>query len=311
MHSALPLPYLTSAPLKYIDGELVVTLEFMAAQDGILCGVAEVLALLRTLHPPALQLWAVEQGSIMKRDDVVMRVRGQYRAYGGAENALAGILAVSSGWATAARGLVEAAKPMPAVFVGANTVHPALTAQVENAAVTGGCAARDSELARGIVPRALILLTGDTLRAVQRFDEFTAHEIPRLVYADLFHDPADEAVRVALALGNHLSGVILQTDGASDAEQRQVIQRVRAQLDLAGLPRVRIFAQGAVTAAEMQAWNNDGVQVDGFLVGDLIGAAPPLPFAVELRECNGKPLARRGQTAGTTPSSRLVKIDFE
>lgn len=311
MSSALSLSYLTGAPLEHIDGELVATIEFMAEHDGVLCGVSEVLVLLRALQLPPLQIWAIEQGSAMKRGDVVMRVRGPYRAYGGAENALAGILAVSSGWATTARGLVEAAKPAPVVFVGANTAHPALAVQLENAAVTGGCAARDSELARGIVPRALILLTGDTLRAVRRFDQFAAPEIPRLVYADLFHDPADEAVRVALALGSRLRGIILQTDGVSKEAHRDVIQRVRAQLDLAGLPRVKIFVQGAVTAQDIQAWKNERVSVDGFLVGDLIGAAPPLPFAVELRECNGKPLARRGQTAGTTPSLRLVKIDFD
>ncbi|MBI4674774.1 MAG: nicotinate phosphoribosyltransferase [Chloroflexi bacterium] len=306
-----PPPHPTGDHCKQTENESIATIEFMAEQDGVLCGLAEALALLRTLHPELLQCWTLEQGSTMKCGDVVMRVRGRYRDYGSAENALAGILAVSSGWATAARALAKAAKPAPVVFTGASTVHPALAAQLENAAVTGGCAGSDSALGRGIVPRALILLTGDTLRALQCFDQTTPPEIPRLVYADLFHDPADEAVRVALAVGNRLSGVILHADGASDEQLRAKLERVRAQLDLAGLPRVKIFVHGAITAAQMHEWKIERVPVNGYFAGDLIGAAPPLPFAVEMRECDGKPLARRGQTAGTTPSLRLVRIDFE
>jgi nicotinate phosphoribosyltransferase len=161
---------------------------------------------------------------------------------------------------------------------------------------------------RGIVPREMILLVGDTVRAVRAFHAAMPPDIPRLAYADTFYDPPDEAVRVALALSNNLNGIILQAEMSDQAVTLDLLARVRAQLDLAGFPRVKIFISGAVTVEKIRAWKNERAPVDGYVVGDTIGASSPLPVAVEIREGDGKPLARRGQKEGTTPSFRLERV---
>jgi nicotinate phosphoribosyltransferase len=306
-----PPPLAADDLLNVVDPDLTVTLEFMAEQDGVLGGLAEVLAFLRALQPNALQVWMLEPGARLQRGDVVLRVRGLFHQVGIRSRALAGILATTSGWTTAARALVEAAKPAPVLFRGATTVHPAVITQLEQAAVAGGCLGSTAEWNRGLMARELVLLMGDTVRALRALDAALPPEIPRLTYVDLFHDEADEAVRVALAFGNKLGGVVLRAE-TSDAELTlELARRVRAQLELAGFPRVKLFLDGTCTPHHIAWWKSEHAPLDGYFVGDQIGAAPPLPFAVELRESAEKPLGRRGQTPGTTPSLRLQRVNLE
>ena len=54
-----------------------------------------------------------------------MRITARYSAFGLYETAILGILSQSTGWATAARRIVEAAAPIPVIGFGARHVHPA------------------------------------------------------------------------------------------------------------------------------------------------------------------------------------------
>lgn len=308
MPTKFPPPHSSDDFRNLLDVEPDATLEFMADRDGILGGIHDVVAFLQMQQLQHMQAWSIEQGSTIRRGDVALRVRGHFVEYGRYAGALAGILATQSGWATATRALLNAAKPLPIVFAGSVVVHPALAAQLQTIAVEGGCLPPDSQIGQGIVTHTLILLAGDTLRAVRMLEKRVAPEIPRLVYVDTFHDPTDEAARVALALGDKLYGVVLQDQGAEQALAASLLQRIRSQLELAGFPRVKIFVGGDVTVEKILNWREQQAPLDGYLVGNAIALAPPLPFTVELRECDGKPLARRGQTPGTTPSPRLQRI---
>ena len=53
-----------------------------------------------------------------------MRITARYSAFGLYETALLGILSQSTGWATAARRIVDAAAPIPVIGFGARHVHP-------------------------------------------------------------------------------------------------------------------------------------------------------------------------------------------
>ena len=75
----------------------------------------------------------------MEPKEVVLRIRARYRAFGLYETALLGILAQSTGWATAARQCVDAAAPEPVVSFGARHVHPDITDNLDYAAIIGGC----------------------------------------------------------------------------------------------------------------------------------------------------------------------------
>ena len=102
-----------------------------------------------------------------------MRIQARYSAFGLYETAILGILASGSGWATAARSIVDAAAPIPVIGFGARHVHPSVADQMDYASVVGGCigastpaGARLAGLApTGTMPHALVLIFGDTVRA--------------------------------------------------------------------------------------------------------------------------------------------------
>ena len=53
-------------------------------------------------------------------------MKARYRHFGLYETAILGILSQSTGWATAARRIVEAAAPIPVIGFGARHVHPSV-----------------------------------------------------------------------------------------------------------------------------------------------------------------------------------------
>ena len=69
----------------------------------------------------------------------MLRIRARYRRFGLYETAFLGMLAQSTGWATAARECVDAAAPEPVISFGARHVHPDITDVLDYAAIVGGC----------------------------------------------------------------------------------------------------------------------------------------------------------------------------
>ena len=68
-----------------------------------------------------------------------MRITARYSAFGLYETAILGMMSQSTGWATAAREVVEAAAPQPVVSFGARHVHPDIIDVLDYAAIVGGC----------------------------------------------------------------------------------------------------------------------------------------------------------------------------
>lgn len=287
------------------------TIEFMPQRDGVLCGIPQIVTQLRGVTKNALQIWALDEGAALVRGEVALRVRGRFFEFAEHINSLTGLLATLSGWATVARALVQAAQPIPVIVSPAQTLYPDTFAQFEYAAVLNGCVTSDSDWQRGLISRALVLLMGDTVRAAHAFDQTLPPDLPRLVYVDTYHNDADEAVRVALALGDKLAGVVVEHENERNMVSPDLLKRVRAQLDLAGFPRVKIFVSGDVTREAVLVWKQDHAPVDGYFAGETIAVASPIPFKAELKESDSKPLARRGLTPGTTPNLRLKKLDVD
>ena len=129
------------------------------------------------------------------------------------------MLAQSTGWATAARECVEAAAPEPVISFGARHVHPDVTDTLDYAAIVGGCVGASTPAGArlaglrptGTMPHSLVLIFGDTVRAAEAFDRHLDPDVPRIVLVDTFRDEAEEALRVAHALGDRLYGVRLDT----------------------------------------------------------------------------------------------------
>jgi nicotinate phosphoribosyltransferase len=292
------------------------TMEVFPARDGLLCGMREVLSLLKKVLPADAELWGLEEGETFGRKEVVLRITAPYLSYGVYETAMAGMLAQESAWATAARECVEAAQGIPVISFGARHVHPNVAAVMDYAAVLGGCASCSSvEGARlagieaaGTMPHALIICFGDTVAAALAFDEHLPAEVPRTVLVDTFHDEAEESLRVAEALKEHLKSVRLDTPGERGGVTPELVTEVRARLDQAGFPWVQIFVSGGVTPERIARMRQEGVPVDGFGVGSYITSAPPIDFTADLKEVEGKPVAKRGRIPGITANPRLKRL---
>jgi len=252
----------------------------------------------------------------MSAREVVLRIRAPYMAYGLYETALLGILAGESGWATAARAIVDAAAPVPVTMFGARHVHPDVSARCEYAAIIGGCvasatqagAALGGKAASGTMPHALMLLMGDTLDAARAFDAAMDADVPRVVLVDTFKDEAEEALRVAAALGERLWGIRLDTPSERGRVTPDLVKEVRARLDLAGHHRVKIFISGGIDLARVLLFKSQGAPVDGYGVGSAISGAPAIDFTADIKEIDGQPVAKRGRIPGLSDAPRLRPV---
>lgn len=163
----------------------------------------------------------------------------------------------------------------------------------------------------GTIPHSMVLIFGDTVKAVQAFDQWMPKEINRVALVDTFHDEAEEALRVAAALGDHLWGVRLDTPGERGRVTPDLVKEVRARLDQAGFTRVKIVASGGIDLERIRLFKATGAPVDAYGVGSAISAAPPIDFTGDLKEIEGKPVAKRGRIPGITPNPRLKRVEWK
>ena len=300
----------------------VVVMEVFSRDAGILCGAAEVHAFLGKVlgpgngHDPAPVVETLSDGDPFESKEVVMRIEARYSAFGLYETAVLGTLAQCSGWATAARQIVDAAAPIPVIGFGARHVHPSVADQMDYASVVGGCigastpaGARMAGLSpTGTMPHALVLIFGDTVRAAEAFDRHIDPDVPRIVLVDTFKDEAEEALRVADALGDRLWGVRLDTPSERGRVTPDLVKEVRARLDMAGHRHVKIVVSGGLDAERIGVFKDAEAPVDSFAVGSAISDASPIDFTGDLKEIDGKPIAKRGRIPGRTENPRLRRL---
>ena len=291
--------------------DTVVTAEIFSGRSGIVAGTTECLELLKGLP---LEIWGVEEGQSFCERDTLMRIIGPYSLFGPYETALLGILASSSAWATAARQCKEAAQGAPFYCFGARHIHPAVAPVMERAAVVGGAAGASCILGAkllgrepvGTIPHALVLIMGDTVKTAVAYNTHMPPDAPRTILVDTFHDEAEEAVRVARALGMDMGGVRLDTPAERGGVTEGLVREVRARLDQAGFGHVKIFVSGGLTPERMTALISAGA--DAFGVGSYISAARPLDMTMDIKAIEGKPIAKRGRIPGPIPNPKLKKL---
>ena len=179
--------------------------EIFTTGSGILCGTEEAV---RMLQGKKVSLWAVPEGEEIKAKDVVMRIDGPYDEFAMYETALLGILASSSGWATAAWECKKAAGQKPVYCFGARHLHPAVAPVMERASIIGGadncsCILGAKLLGKepiGTVPHAAVLIMGDTVKTALLYDQVMPEGSPRIILVDTLI--CAEKPQVA-SFGNH------------------------------------------------------------------------------------------------------------
>ncbi|MEO6349736.1 MAG: nicotinate phosphoribosyltransferase [Candidatus Limnocylindrales bacterium] len=300
----------------------VVGMEVFARRDAVLCGIDEVKVLLshvlRDADPAETLVEALSDGDRIEPKEVVLRIRARYRSFGLYETAILGILAQSTGWATAARECVDAAAPEPVISFGARHVHPEITDTLDYAAIIGGCVGASTPAGArlaglsptGTMPHSMVLIFGDTVRAAEAFDRHMPPDVPRIILVDTFKDEAEEALRVAHALGDRLYGIRLDTPSERGRVTPELVREVRARLDMAGFGHVRIIVSGGFNPERMLFFKAAAAPVDSYAVGSYISGARPIDFTGDLKEIDGRPIAKRGRIPGLTASTRLTTVDF-
>jgi nicotinate phosphoribosyltransferase len=299
----------------------VVAMEVFCRRDAVLCGIDEVKVLLAHVFREAgdeVLIEALSDGDRVAPKEVVLRIRARYRAFGLYETAILGILAQSTGWATAARECVDAAAPEPIVSFGARHVHPDVTDNLDYAAIVGGCVGASTPAGArlaglsptGTMPHSMVLIFGDTVRAALAFDKHMPPDVPRIILVDTFRDEAEESLRVAEALGDRLYGIRLDTPSERGRVTPELVREVRARLDQAGYGHVKIIVSGGFDPTRIAFFKDAQAPVDSFAVGSYISGARPIDFTGDLKEIDGKPIAKRGRIPGLTESPRLVKLDL-
>ena len=253
----------------------VVTMEVFARRDAMLCGIDEVKNLLAHVlgasDPGEVVVEALSDRDAIAPKEIVLRITARYRAFGLYETAILGMLAQSTGWATAARECVTAAAPLPVISFGARHVHPDITDVLDYAAIVGGCVgastpagARLAGLApTGTMPHSLVLIFGDTVAAAEAFDRDLEPDVPRIVLVDTFKDEAEEALRVAHALGDRLYGIRLDTPSERGRVTPDLVHELRARLDQAGFNHEFLSPNGT----DAINFNRIGVPASGLLTG--------------------------------------------
>jgi nicotinate phosphoribosyltransferase len=229
-----------------------------------------------------------------------------------------GMMAQSTGWATAARECVDVAAPAPVISFGARHVHPDTTDVLDYAAIVGGCVGASTPAGArlaglsptGTMPHSLVLIFGDTVKAAEAFDRDLDSDVARIVLVDTFKDEAEEALRVAHALGDRLYGIRLDTPSERGRVTADLVKEVRARLDIEGFGHVKIVVSGGLNPERITYFKEQGAPVDSFAVGSYISGATPIDYTGDIKEIDGKPIAKRGRIPGITDSPRLKRVDL-
>jgi nicotinate phosphoribosyltransferase len=300
----------------------VVTMEVFGRREAVLCGIDEAKNLLGHVlaeaDPTETKLEALDDGDRIEPKEIVLRIRARYRRFGLYETAFLGMLAHSTGWATAAREVVDAAAPDPVISFGARHIHPDITDVLDYASIVGGCVGASTPAGArlaglsptGTMPHSLVLIFGDTVEAALAFDRDLEPDVPRIVLVDTFKDEAEETLRVAHALGDRLFGIRLDTPAERGRVTADLVHEIRARLDQEGYQHVKIVVSGGLNPDRIRYFREAGAPVDSYAVGSYISGASPIDFTGDIKEIDGRPIAKRGRIPGLTDSPRLKPVDL-
>ncbi len=317
--------FLRTAEVLRRDGRNpIVTMEVFCRKEGAtLCGIDEVKGLLALVLEADLaagraNVWALRDGDVIAAKEVVLRIRAPYLSIAHLETAYLGALAHGTGWATAARTIVDAAAPTRVIAFGARHVHPNVADRLDHAALIGGALGASTSVASarhgiapvGTMPHSLVLIYGDTVEAALAFDRAMDGSVPRIVLVDTLLDEAEEATRVAKALGDRLTGVRLDRASELGGVTPELVAQVRAALDAAGATSAKIVISGGLSVERITQFKAAGSAVDTFAVGSAISGARPVDFTADIHEIDGLPIGKRGRSRGLTDAPRLREVDL-
>jgi len=291
----------------------IVVAEIFARRDGVFAGLEDVKTLLKGKD---IEFWSIEEGEFFKAKEPIMVIKGPYEEFGAYETVILGMLASSSGWATASNEIKEACGDKSFLCFGARHLHPAVAPCMERAAIVGGASGASCILAAkeiniepsGTLPHAAMLIAGDTELIAKNYDELMPLEHKRIVLVDTFKDEVEESIRIAKLLRDRLFGVRVDTPSERGGVTAGLIRELRAKLDYEGFENVKIFVSGGLKPDKIRELSAAGA--DSFGVGSYISSASPIDMTMDLKEVDGKLIAKRGRIPGINENNLLKKVEL-
>lgn len=291
--------------------EKTVVAEIFSRKEGVFAGLDDVKALLMDKN---IEWWSLENGDRFKEKEALMVIKGPYSEFGAYETVLLGMLASACGWATAASEIKEACGDKTFLCFGARHLHPAVAPCMERAAVVGGAsgascilAAKEMDMApSGTLPHAAMLIAGDTELIADHYNKLMPEDHKRIVLVDTFKDEVEESIRIAKMMGDNLYGVRVDTPSERGGVTPGLIRELRAKLDFEGFEKVKIFVSGGLTPERIRVLSEAGA--DSFGVGSYISSASPIDMTMDIKEVDGRPIAKRGRIPGIVENKNLKKI---
>ena len=89
-----------------------------------------------------------------------------------------------------------------------------------------------------------------------------------------------------------------------------LVKEVRARLDMEGFTHVKIVVSGGLSPDRIMYFKDAEAPVDSYAVGSYISGAAPIDFTGDIKEIDGRPIAKRGRIPGRTASPRLRPVDL-
>ncbi|MBT8507435.1 nicotinate phosphoribosyltransferase [Methanomicrobiaceae archaeon CYW5] len=286
-----------------------VTASSLPGEWGVFCGLNDVVTLLAGRN---LSVSALPEGSVFYPGEPVIRIQGPYLEFCIFETALLGFICHASGIATAAAQIKAAAGGRQILSFGSRRQHPAIARMIERAAWIGGadavsntCAPKGIPVA-GTIPHALIMCYGNPEEAWSAFDRTAPPDVPRVYLCDTYCDEKREVLAAARA---GATAVRLDTPRSRRGDMRAILEEVRWELDVHGFEEVEIFLSGGLTIDDVRAYRDI---VEAFGVGGAIANAPVIDFSLDIVECGGVPVSKRGKKSGVKdvyagPGIRVVR----
>ncbi len=308
-----------------------VLMQIFTREPMIVCGIDEVIALLKTCahNPEKLKIRALHDGDKIEPWETLMTIEGDLADFAHLETIYLGILARQSRIATNVRNVIEAAKGKNVLFFPARYDLWQTQESDGYAAMIGGLKGFSTDAnakasggkGLGTIPHALICTyKGDTVAATSAFDKYVDHNIARIALVDFDNDCVNTALAVARKLGRKLAGVRLDTSAnmvdksvqnpngmfSPTGVCKELVWNVRKALDKEDFDYVKIIVSSGFNPERIRAFEAEHVPVDTYAVGSFFFDGN-INFTADVVMVDGKPCAKVGRKY--MPNPRLEDVD--
>lgn len=282
-----------------------VLMQVFNKKDAVLCGIDEAIAILRLCSGrtasdgswedgwPQLDVRALHDGDRIAPYETILTIEGDYALFCHLETDYLGVLARRTKVATNTSAVVAAANGKNVLFFPARFDHHLVQTGDGYAAYVSGALGVSTDAqaewwgSRGIgtVPHGLIAAYGgDTVLAVRKFAEHVDPSINVIALVDFENDCVATSLAVAKNLGRRLWGVRLDTSETlvdkslwnemgtfnPTGVNAELALNVRAALDTAGYPWVKIIVSGGFTVEKIREFEQRHIPVDAYAVGSAL-----------------------------------------